>query len=245
MSAKEQKREPSRVVALSDGLFATVLTLLVLDLRLPDALSAQGGDLNVFISWLGPHLFSYLLTFLVAGLYWMAHHRDFENIEIIDRRLLAYNLLFLLFVGLFPFSTAAVSLGGFGVKVFAFYWAVYCANIILAGVMLTLTWLYAVHHRLMSSAITAAEIRHNVGRRIVTPAIFLLSAIMGYVLTNGFFAPYVLLLIPLGQWLVGRIYPEAESRHVPRTGWREVLWRAGSALPWIILIVFAAWLATR
>lgn len=101
-------RDPARLLALSDGLFATVLTLLVLDLRLPEGIVA---DMATFTRWLGPHLFSYALTFLVAGSYWSAHHRGFDYIIKTERGVISYNLLFLFFIGLLPFSTATISLG--------------------------------------------------------------------------------------------------------------------------------------
>ncbi len=97
-------REPLRGTNLSDGVFATVLTLLVLDLRIPETLGTGNGNVIAIIESVGPHLFSYLLTFFFAGTYWLAHHRDFDFINQYDRHLLAYNLLFLLFVGLFPFK---------------------------------------------------------------------------------------------------------------------------------------------
>ena len=103
-----KKREPQRLLALSDGLFATVLTLLVLDLRVPEVLNSAGGTIQDFISRTGPRLFSYLLTFLVSGNYWLTHHRDFDHIDGYDRGLLGYNLVFLLFIGLLPFSTASI-----------------------------------------------------------------------------------------------------------------------------------------
>ena len=60
-------KEPLRLLALSDGLFATVLTLLVLDLGTPAALDTGGGNIAAFVKWIGPHLFSYLLTFSSQG----------------------------------------------------------------------------------------------------------------------------------------------------------------------------------
>ena len=77
-------KEPLRLLALSDGLFATVLTLLVLDLGTPAALNAGGGNITAFVKEIGPHLFSYVLTFWVAGTYWLAHHRDFEYVTSYD-----------------------------------------------------------------------------------------------------------------------------------------------------------------
>ncbi len=161
------EKEPMRLLALTDGLFATVLTVLVLDLRIPDALIAAGGNSTAILKWLGPHLFSYPLTFLVGGTYWLAHHRYFDLVEGYDRGLLGYNLLFLLFIGLFPFSTATLSLTSFKFNDFPFYWAIYAANIIIAGVMLNVTWNYAASHHLVTSEMSRRQSQHITVRMIV------------------------------------------------------------------------------
>lgn len=240
------RKEPVRLVALSDGLFATVLTLLVLDLRLPDALSAQGGNLTVFLKWVGPHMFSYLLTFFVAGFYWLAHHRDFEHIHDYDRGLLGYNLLFLLFVGLLPFSTAAVGVGGFTSDVFPFYWAIYCANIILAGVLLTLTWTYAIAHGQVDAEVTPEMSLYIIVRQLLTPAVFLVSIAAEYLFPRAYLGPYALILIPVAQRAVDRSYARLQQDGlVGRLGWKEVAWRAGVTLIWVVIIWFAALTSTR
>jgi uncharacterized membrane protein len=239
------RKEPVRLVALSDGLFATVLTLLVLDLRLPEALTAQSGDMAVFLKWIGPHLFSYLLTFFVAGVYWLAHHRDFDYVVHYDRTLLGYNLLFLLFVGLFPFSTAAVGLVDFKSGAYPFYWAIYCANIILAGIMLTVTWVYAVNHGQVDPGTSSVQSRYIIVRQLVTPAVFLFSAVAEYLFSRGFVGPYVLLTIPLVQWLIDRFFapPEGDGQ-AAHPGWTERLWRAGPTLLWLAIIFFGVWVST-
>jgi uncharacterized membrane protein len=239
------RKEPVRLTALSDGLFATVLTLLVLDLRLPEALSTQSGDKTVFLRWVGPHLFSYLLTFFVAGVYWLAHHRDFDHVRDYDRTLLGYNLLFLLFVGLLPFSTAALSTSGFRSSDYAFFWAIYCANIILAGMLLTLTWVYAVSHGQVDPEITPELSRQIITRQMATPAVFLVSAILEYLFPQSFIGPYVLLTIPLVRWAVDRFYAGAGlTQQSGRAGRTELLWRVGTSLIWLGIILFAAWTAT-
>ncbi|HTP02459.1 MAG TPA: TMEM175 family protein [Anaerolineales bacterium] len=235
-------KEPQRLVALSDGLFATVLTLLVLDLRIPDALVDQGGNIETFIKWIGPHLFSYLLTFFVAAVYWLAHHRDFDHVTGYDRTLLSYNLLFLLFVGLFPFSTAAIGLVGFDQTIYPFYWALYCANIILAGVLLTLTWLYAFTHGLVDADVTRLQSQHTVARHLLTPAVFLVSVVAEYLFPRAFLGPYALLLIPLVQTIVDRRYERAgPGFNEARRGWNEFFWRAGTILIWLLIIGLAVW----
>jgi uncharacterized membrane protein len=235
-------KEPVRLVALSDGLFATVLTLLVLDLRIPDAVNASGVDQMAFVKWLGPHLFSYLLTFLVAGTYWLAHHRDFDHVVGFDRGLLGYNLLFLLFIGLLPFSTATISLGGFADKAYPFYWAIYGANIILAGIMLELTWNYAVSHGLVNPETSRQQCRHITIRQIVTPVVFLISIGVEYLFPQFFIGPYTLIVIPLATWGVDRYFAEAEpKRSATHSRWRELLWRAGTILPWLLIIGLSVW----
>jgi uncharacterized membrane protein len=235
-------KEPIRLIALSDGLFATVLTLLVLDLRIPDVLNNNSMTTMAFTKWLGPHLFSYLLTFLVAGTYWLAHHRDFDHVIHFDRSLLAYNLLFLLFIGLLPFSTATISLGGFQGGAYPFYWAIYATNIILAGILLELTWLYAVSHGLVSAEMTRQQRLHMTLRHIVTPAVFLISVIVEYLFPKVFLGPYTLVLIPLAVWGMDRFFVDSGPKRLASSSrWSELLWRAGSILPWLLVIGLAVW----
>jgi uncharacterized membrane protein len=233
-----------RLVALSDGLFATVLTLLVLDLRLPDAISNQGANVIDVVRWLGPHLFSYLLTFLVAGVYWMSHHRNFSHITGSDRILLGYNLLFLLFIGLLPFSTAMIGVtAGPSASAYPFYWAIYCANLILAGLLSALCWLYALSHGFVGSSLTRLQSRGIVARQLVTPAVFLLSAILEFLFPRYFLGPVSMWLIPVVQRFVDRAYADAEAA-ADHPGWTDRLWRAGSAAIWLVIIGLSIWAMT-
>jgi uncharacterized membrane protein len=163
----KKKKEPLRLIGLSDGLFATALTFLVLDLKIPEAFN-QTSPID-FVKWVSRHFFSYLLTFLVAGTYWLTHHRDFDHVIWSDRTLLGYNLLFLLFVGLFPFSTAAISPVTFSSSAYPFYWAIYAGNVLLAGVMLALIWIDAVRRGFVDRDVTENEYRHI--RNICFPGI--------------------------------------------------------------------------
>ena len=234
--------EPLRLVALSDGLFATVLTLLVLDLRLPDALSGQSLSPGDFLRWLGPHLFAYLLTFFVSGTYWLAHHRNFDLIVGYDRGLLGYNLLFLLFVGLLPFSTAPVSSFSLSATRYSFYWAIYGANIFLAGIMLTLTWLYALSHGQVTPGTTRLQSMHIIVGQLTIPAAFVVSVLTQYLFPRIFLGPSTLILIPLLRWGVDRYYSRTDPDQ-PSTRWArgERWWSAGTTLIWLAIILLAVW----
>jgi len=238
-------KEPARLLALSDGLFATVLTLLVLDLRIPEGLITAGGDITAFARWIGPHLFSYLMTFFVAGNYWLAHHRDFEHIIGYDNLLLRYNLLFLLFIGLFPFTTATISTTSIAPSPYASYWAIYAANFIFAGIMLMLTRLYALHHGLVDPEISHKESRRILMREINAPAVFLVSIVVEFLFPRSYLGPWILLaLLPL-QMLVDRIYAIPAPEQTSGLGaWPRRLWQAGTTLLWLLIFGIAAWLLT-
>ncbi len=224
----------TRLLALSDGLFATVLTILVLDLKLPDLSQAVSqGDARRALDELVVRLFSYVLTFVVAGLYWISHHGDFGYIERYNRRLLWYNLMFLLFVGLLPFSTA-----GLGNGVYVFSWSIYAMNIMAIGVMSTLTWGYAYTHQLMNPELPRRVARYQGLRHLITPGMFLISIGVASLAPNAYLAPWSLLAIPVITMLLDRRVRDKDTQPGPKEP-------RGAALFWmlaplILLFIFLA-----
>ena len=91
-----------RVVAFTDGVFAIAITLLVLNLEVPDVRDARLADELVKQ---GPELLAYFLSFAVVGRFWLIHHRVFETVGSFDSRLMSLNLAYLAFVVLVPFTT--------------------------------------------------------------------------------------------------------------------------------------------
>ena len=94
----------SRLEAFSDGVFAIAATLLVLELRVPDA----SGDLTRSLIDLWPAYAAYLVSFMTIGIIWVNHHTLLEHCLRADRRFLYLNLLLLVTVGIVPFPTALV-----------------------------------------------------------------------------------------------------------------------------------------
>ena len=78
-----------RLEAFSDGVFAIVITLLILDVRLPPGVHVSIGALWQLL----PRLATFVLSFVVVGVYWVAHHNMMHFIERVDRSLLWLNLL--------------------------------------------------------------------------------------------------------------------------------------------------------
>jgi uncharacterized membrane protein len=152
-----------RIAALSDGIFAVAMTLLVLDLHAPAAeLIHDNRGLITALITLAPKLGVYIMSFLTLGIFWVGQQTQLNYLTKSDRDLAWLHLLFLFFVTLMPFSTALI--GAF-IEVRAAL-LIYWANILLLGVALFLTWRSACAKNLISPEMPAS-LRHGVERRII------------------------------------------------------------------------------
>ncbi len=185
-----------RAAALSDGLFSIAATLLVIDVRLPP------GEETFHWAMLGqiaPRILGYLISFLVIGQLWIAHHRKLRMVERIDARALWLNLLFLMLVAFIPFPTAVLSEHGNRDAV-----VFYAATIVAASSMLLLLWLHLGRHRdwLVQGPSLAAEFRREGRRTLLVPAVFLLSMPLAWL--DPAWAMYSWLLLLPAALLLGR-----------------------------------------
>lgn len=92
----------NRLEAFSDGVFAIVITLLILEVKLPEV---KYDDLSATLLHILPSIGAYGLSFILIGMYWMFHHYSFTLIRDVDGILLWLNIIFLLFVSFLPFPT--------------------------------------------------------------------------------------------------------------------------------------------
>jgi uncharacterized membrane protein len=94
-----------RLIALSDGVFAFSMTLMVLTIDVPKLENVAAADMPRAVLDQWPELFSYAISFLVVGLFWLEHHRLFRYIRRHDAELIWLNICFLLCVSFLPFPT--------------------------------------------------------------------------------------------------------------------------------------------
>jgi uncharacterized membrane protein len=100
-------RSPERLQTLADGVFAIVMTLLVLELGVEGiAKTANNTGVVHGLLEMWPKFLIYGLSFLILGIFWVIHHILFDAIRLYDTTLIWLNILFLMFVALIPFSTA-------------------------------------------------------------------------------------------------------------------------------------------
>jgi uncharacterized membrane protein len=114
----------SRLEAFSDGVMAIIITIMVLELKVPDepTLSALGASATGFLT--------YALSFVYVGIYWSNHHHMFQLVERVDGRVLWANLHLLFWLSLFPVTTAWVDESAFSRTPVI----VYGVNLLLAAV---------------------------------------------------------------------------------------------------------------
>jgi uncharacterized membrane protein len=97
-----ERTDLGRITAFTDGVMAVAITLLVLNLEVPDVNADQlGGKLVDLL----PSVAAYLLSFALVGRFWMIHHALFETLRRFDQALIALNLLFLATIAIVPFAT--------------------------------------------------------------------------------------------------------------------------------------------
>jgi len=105
-SVVEQLGSSERIKALSDGVFAIILTILVLELKVPPHLPHK-SLLEAFRE-LRPTLIAWVISFLITGMYWVAHRDIFARVRTVNRQLVWLNLLFLLPCALIPFAASVL-----------------------------------------------------------------------------------------------------------------------------------------
>jgi uncharacterized membrane protein len=159
-----------RIAALSDGIFAVAMTLLVLDLHVPasDAAHDEKGLLHSILA-MAPQVIAYLMTFLTLGIFWSGQQVQLNLYARSDRTLTWMQLGFLFGVTLMPFATRLLGEYMHYRSAIACYWL----NILMLGTFLYVSWRHAVRAGLVKDD-TPPEIGKAIERRIVVAQLFYL-----------------------------------------------------------------------
>ncbi len=200
-------RELERILFFSDAVFAIVMTLLVLDIRVPEVSPVMAAaELPELVLELWPKFFSYVLSFVVISTYWIAHHQTFRYIRSYDRTLLWLNLLFLLSITFIPFPTDL--LGEYGNLRFSVI--VYAVSVGLARLLLAVVWWYAGRGSIrLSDDLDQETATYNFRRSLAVPALFLLSIGISFLSVDAAIASWLLIFVVdavmFGLWRRGRM----------------------------------------
>jgi uncharacterized membrane protein len=158
-----QGRSVERLAALSDGIFAVAMTLLVLDIHLPAAEGIHSeAELLRALGGLAPQGIAYVMSFLTLGIFWAGQQTQLNHFNEGSRDLTWIHLGFLFTITLMPLTTRLLAEFITYRSALVLYWL----NILLPGVMLFWSWSYALGHGLIKDD-TAVEIRGAICRRVV------------------------------------------------------------------------------
>jgi len=202
----------SRIEALADGIFATVMTVLILSLSIPTIVGTNQAVESYVLS-LGPIILSYVMSFLILGVFWVRHHNAFHFVSKVDNTFIWLNIVFLLTIGFVPFSTELI--GRYPTAETSAI--VYGANLVATGVCMQGMWLYASRRKLLVADGLDEETMSAVNRRLTGGPLLYSFAIALTLITGGtiiaiaiyvFAIIYYVLASSLGFW--SRLRPRSK-----------------------------------
>lgn len=169
----------SRLEAFSDGVFSIAITLLVLNIKVPEIGTIRSGaHLARVLTAQWPIYLGYFMSFFVIGITWIDHHVLFNYIQRPNRTLLILNLLLLLTVAFVPFPTAVLSNSlqqRIGENTAAL---LYSGTLFLMGVWFNALWGYASRTPgLLDPTADARQVRKLTRRSLIWPSLYLISMI--------------------------------------------------------------------
>jgi len=200
-----------RLVMFSDGVIAIAITLLVLDIRLPELpASADSAALAAALLSIAPKIVAYGLSFLVVGEFWYVHHMRFTYIRRCDARLIWLNMLFLMTIGFVPFASSVLS-----EHPNATAYALYDGTMACAALLSAALWGYAiVGDRLVPSGLDPLIRRRSLAGPLRVAAVFVLSGVLAQIDVRDARWAWFLLIPAAVEWhgrRRGRHHPAARA----------------------------------
>jgi uncharacterized membrane protein len=184
----------SRIEAFSDGVFAIAITLLVLEISVPED---SDEDLLAAVLDQWPSYLAYVISFATVGAIWLAHSVVTEYLHRVDRWFVRINLLLLLLVSFLPFPTRLLAESVDSSEAAAVATTIYGLTLLAAGTVLSVLWRHAVRAHLVHEETADSDL--EVLTRKLTPG---LAGYLGMIVL-GWFVP---LLAVFGYLLIAVFY---------------------------------------
>ncbi len=190
-----------RITTLADGVFAIVMTLLVLGIDVPEVPEEEIADRLVGeVLWLWPLIAAYVVSFLYLGIYWIGHHTQFHYMRVVDTNALWINIVFFMFVCLIPFTTRLV--GAYDRQEIAL--SLYGANLIAISLAALAHWRYAAHADLLEAEVGRTEMRKATRRLLIGAGLFAIAIGLAFVDPRWSLATFI--AVPVLHILPGPVH---------------------------------------
>ena len=197
------KSSPERLAALTDGVIAIAITLLVLTIDIPEDHNFDHEGLMKFLIRLEPGMIAYFSSFLIIAIYWVQHHRIFHVLQSMSKTLLILNIVFLFLISLIPFVTKVKTVYPYDPQIVLIFGLAH----ILISLILFLTWRNVVNH--------PDNLKFGLDRKhsrlfglsiLINPVICVLAIAVGFI--NVHIGSHIFVLIPLVYLFLLRVKPE-------------------------------------
>lgn len=177
-----------RIEAFSDGVFAIAITLLVLEIRVPELYGTEGAEpaanLGTALLNLWPSYFGYIFSFVIIGIYWVNHHYIFNLYKRHNHTFVLLNILFLMCISFVPFPTAVLARYITDAQQQQTAIILYTLGLFLPAFSWLLIWVYASwQHRLIDKHLDERFVAHLTRRYSITNVLYFSAILLA--LWNG------------------------------------------------------------
>ncbi len=206
MSVNKKFYSSDRIEALSDGIFAIAMTILILNIHAPDKETVDRIGLLKALLNNAIEFYTYFLSFLLLGIFWIIQRRQMSIFIKTDQKHMWLTIFLLMFICLVPFS-ASLQSDYSNDTVAAF---IFCFNMFVIGLFFLGIWHYATkNHRLVSADFSREKI--ITGRAIVITFVFVFMLVMASTFIIPAYSGMILILIPLMKFITRKIFRAKEE----------------------------------
>jgi uncharacterized membrane protein len=199
-SEKEFNPSTNRIEAFSDGVFAIVVTLLVLELRVPELARnfTNAESLNALYN-MAPKFIGFVMSFVVIAIYWVNHHQLFHSLDGADRPLLWFNNFLLFWLCFVPFPTAFI--GEYPLQTVPVM--LYGLVMTLCGIAFNMLVVHSVKAGLFKKSISDKRLKQSIRRGQMGPVIYFASVIAA--LISPYISLGIFVLVPVLYFIPQKI----------------------------------------
>jgi uncharacterized membrane protein len=192
----------SRIESFSDGVIAIIITLMILNVKVPDITDMTGGNAWKELAFAFPQLVAYVLSFILLGIYWVNHHHFFHALRETDRNILWWNLNLLFWLSLIPLPTYFLAQHPFRAEATALY----SFHVLAASVSFILMGRYARKKNLMHHNLSKRRRRRLSMMNRLSMALYITSIFAGYI--SVYISYAIFIIVPAMYFIPQKIVLE-------------------------------------
>jgi len=186
-----EETEKARFETFIDAILAIIITILVLEFRVPENAYSSDDEIKSFIWHMVPAVFSYVISFATIVSLWLSHHDLCRLIKTVDIRFVILNFIFILFVSSLPFTTALAGRNHES----SYAVALVAINYFLMNISFASIWGYVVTKKIIPEEASRSKgFKRNSTIAIIGSALLLISIPLAYVSTYISFALFIVVL---------------------------------------------------